>query len=90
MKKSAVSMLEKVIGAAVSNFSEIPIVFNINQQYQIQNVLNTLYGILSQANNNHNPNNKTTITVVGLKLINRWEPPPPPSTYLPPQEFKTT
>ena len=31
---------------------------------------------LSQPNNNHNPNNKTTLTVVGLRLINRWEPPP--------------
>ena len=29
--------------------------------------------ILSQHNNNHNPNNKTTITVVGLRLSNRWE-----------------
>ena len=42
---------------------------------------------LSQPNNNHNPNNKTTITVVGLRLSNRWEhhhhhppPPPPPQT----------
>ena len=31
---------------------------------------------LSQPNNNHNPNNKTTITVVGLRQSNRWEPPP--------------
>ena len=23
------------------------------------------------------PNNKTTITVVGLRQSNRWEPPPP-------------
>ena len=29
--------------------------------------------ILSQPNNNHNNNNKTTITVVGLRLSNRWE-----------------
>ena len=38
--------------------------------------------ILSQPNNNHNPNNKTTITLVGLKLSNRWKhhPPPPPQT----------
>ena len=38
---------------------------------------------LSQPHNNHNPNNKTTITVVGLRLSNRWElppkPPPPPA-----------
>ena len=37
---------------------------------------------LSQPNNNHNPNSKTTITVVGLRLSNCWEyhhhPPPPP------------
>ena len=26
---------------------------------------------------NHNPNNKTTKTVVGLRLSNPWEPPPP-------------
>ena len=31
--------------------------------------------LLSQPNNNHNPNNKTTMTVVGLRLSNRWEPP---------------
>ena len=31
--------------------------------------------ILSQPNNNHNPNNKTTITVVGLRQSNRWELP---------------
>ena len=29
--------------------------------------------LLSQPNNNHKPNNKTTITVVGLRLSNRWE-----------------
>ena len=29
--------------------------------------------ILSQPNNNYNPNNKTTITVVGMSLSNRWE-----------------
>ena len=28
---------------------------------------------LSQSNNNHNPNNKTTKTVVELGLSNRWE-----------------
>ena len=38
---------------------------------------------LSQPNNNHNSNDKTTKTVVGLRLSNRWEP-------LPPQELKTT
>ena len=31
--------------------------------------------ILSQPNNNHNPNNKTTITVVELRQSNHWEPP---------------
>ena len=31
--------------------------------------------LLSQPNNNHNANNKTTKTVVGLRLSNRWEPP---------------
>ena len=36
--------------------------------------------LLSQPNNNHNPNNKTTITVVGMRLSNRWEPPPPTTT----------
>ena len=29
--------------------------------------------LLSQPNNNFNPNNKTTKTVVGLRLSNRWE-----------------
>ena len=29
--------------------------------------------LLSQPNNNHNPNNKTTITVVGLRPSNRLE-----------------
>ena len=41
--------------------------------------------ILSQPNNNHNPNNKTTITVVGLRLSNHWEyhhhPPTPTPTH---------
>ena len=46
-------------------------------------VLNPVYGakqILSQPNNNHNPNHnhKTPKTVVGLRLSNRCEPPPPP------------
>ena len=36
---------------------------------------------LSQPNNNHKPNNKTTITVVGSRLSNRWEPPPPTTTH---------
>ena len=36
--------------------------------------------ILSQPNNNHNPDNKTTITVVCLRQSNRWEPPPPTQT----------
>ena len=36
--------------------------------------------ILSQPNNNHNLNNKTTITVVGLKQSKRWEYHPPPGT----------
>ena len=40
----------------------------------------SVYIILSQPNNNLNPNNKTTKTVVGLRLSNRWEYPPPPST----------
>merc|ERR1712121_569301 len=31
------------------------------------------FKFLSQPNNNYNPNNKTTITVVGLRLSNRWE-----------------
>ena len=35
---------------------------------------------LSEPNNNHNPNNKTTITVVGLRLSNRWEHHHPPTT----------
>ena len=34
--------------------------------------------LLSQPNNNHNPNNKTTITVVGLRLSNHWEYHPHP------------
>ena len=38
------------------------------------------YYSLSQPNNYHDPNNKTTITVVGLRQSNRWEPPPPPTT----------
>ena len=38
--------------------------------------------LLSQPNNNNNLNNKITITVVGLRLSNYWEPPthPPPTT----------
>ena len=28
--------------------------------------------VLLQPNNNHNPNNKTNITVVGLRQSNRW------------------
>ena len=40
----------------------------------LQTFVCTLYAILlSQPNNNHNPNNKTTITVVGLRQSNRWE-----------------
>ena len=35
---------------------------------------------MSQPNNNHNPNNKTTKTVVRLRLSNRWEPPTPTAT----------
>ena len=35
---------------------------------------------LSLTNNNHNPNNKTTITVVGLRQSNRWEYHQPPPT----------
>ena len=31
--------------------------------------------LLSQPNSNHNPNNKTTINVVGLRLSNHWVPP---------------
>ena len=41
--------------------------------------------ILSQPNNNHNPNNKTTITVVGLRQSKRWEhhhPPPQTQNYM--------
>ena len=36
--------------------------------------------LLSQPNNNHNPNNKTTRIVVGLRLSNRCEHQPPPPT----------
>ena len=36
-------------------------------------VLGNILTYLSQPNNNHNPNNKTTLTVVGLRLSNRWE-----------------
>ena len=32
--------------------------------------------ILSRPKNNLNPNNKTTKTVVGMRLSNRWELPP--------------
>ena len=43
---------------------------------------------LSQPNNNRNTNNKTTITIVGLRQSNRWEyHPPTPTTH---QELKTT
>ena len=49
---------------------------------------------LSQPNNNHNPNNKTTITVVGLRLSNRWEPPPTTTTqtqnYMIEQKWRKT
>ena len=30
---------------------------------------------MSQPNNNQNPNNKITKTVVGLRLSNHWKPP---------------
>ena len=41
-----------------------------------------LFGmLLSQLNNNYNPNNKTTKTVVGLRHSNSLEPPPQPITY---------
>ena len=36
--------------------------------------------LLSQPNNNHNPNNKTTISVVGLRQSNCWEHYNPPTT----------
>ena len=36
---------------------------------------------LSKSNNNQNPNNKTTKTVVGMRLSNRWEPLPPSTTH---------
>ena len=40
---------------------------------------------LSQPNNNHNPKNKATITVVGVRLSNTWETTttthPPPATH---------
>ena len=42
---------------------------------------------LSQPNNNHNPNHKTTITVVGMRLSNRWEPPPPTTTTTQTQNY---
>ena len=49
----------------------------------------TAYVLLSQPNNNHNSNNKTTITVVGLRLSNRWEyHHHPPPTH--PHKLKTT
>ena len=35
--------------------------------------------ILSQPNNNYNPNIKTTKTVVGLRKSKRWEPHPHPN-----------
>ena len=42
--------------------------------------------LLSQPNNNHNPTNKTTITVVGLGQSNHWEhhhyPPPKTQNYM--------
>ena len=33
----------------------------------------------------NNPNNKTSITVVGLRQSNCWEPPPPPTPTPTPQ-----
>ena len=46
----------------------------ISNQYIIVNFNYVTNGnLLSQPNNNHNPNNKTTIIVVGLRLSNRWE-----------------
>ena len=39
--------------------------------------------LLSQPNNNHSPNNKTTISVVGLRLSNRWEYHPPTHPHPP-------
>ena len=45
--------------------------------YQLESASNTLFDgfsiLLSQPNDNHNPSNKTTKTVVGLRLSNRWE-----------------
>ena len=45
--------------------------------YIDRGIIVKLFALLSQPNNNHNPNNKTTITVVGLRLSNHWEHPPP-------------
>ena len=42
--------------------------FDLNLSFNIQLVANVV-----TANNNHNPNNKTTITVVGLRQSNHWE-----------------
>ena len=44
----------------------------------LKHAIKSTLTFLSQPNNNHNPNNKATITVVGLRLCNHWEPPPPP------------
>ena len=44
---------------------------------------------LSKPNNNHNPKNKTTKTVVGLRLSNHWEPyPDPKNSPLGPQKVR--
>ena len=42
--------------------------------------LGTIDIIFSKKDLLSQPNNKTTITVVGWRQSNRWEPPPPPTT----------
>ena len=51
----------------------------------VLDLINTVNELLSQPKNNHNPNNKTTITVVGLRLSNCWE-----YHHHPPHKLKTT
>ena len=57
----------------MSEFFDSLKIVNISALAELGKNANISVSLLSQPNNNHNPNNKTTITVVGLRLSNRWE-----------------
>ena len=57
------------------SFSKFEYFFQIQPSYN--EAFSVAIKLFPQPNNNHIPNNKITKTVVGLRLSNRWEPPPP-------------